>query len=149
MAGQRWFGSGPIEAELLRLRSLGVDLRPLGYLADPVFYALMQRAGVFVFPSRYEGFGLPPLEAMRVGVPTIVSTRGSLPEVCGSAALVVEPDDIEGLAAHLERLLDDPDQRQLWGRRGQAHAEAFTWENTARATAEVDAGVSPVESTPD
>ncbi len=142
MAGQRWFGSGPIEVELQRVRAAGVDIRPLGYLADPVFYALMRRAGVFVFPSRYEGFGLPPLEAMRLGVPTIVSSGGSLPEVCGSAALQVEPDDVEGLAGHLDRLLDRPEVRQNLSERGLAHATSFTWARTAQATAEVYARLS-------
>lgn len=134
LAGQRWFGAGPIEAEISRLKALGVDVRALGYLADPVFYALMQRAGVFVFPSRYEGFGLPPLEAMRLGVPTIVSTEGSLPEVCGAAALQVAPDDVDGLAGHLERLLESPDERAALGARGLAHASAFTWAKAATAT---------------
>ena len=137
LAGQRWFGSGPIEAEVARLKERGLDIRTLGYLADPVFYALMQRASVFVFPSRYEGFGLPPLEAMRLGVPTIVSTRGSLPEVCGDGALRVDPDDVEGLTAKLEQLCDSPNERAALGQRGQAHATAFTWAKAAEATAAV------------
>ncbi len=134
LAGQRWFGAGAIEAEIARLREGGLDIRPLGYLADPVFYALMQRAGVFVFPSRYEGFGLPPLEAMRLGVPTIISTQGALPEVCGAAALQVAPDDVEALAGHLARLLESPSERERLGQRGQAHAASFTWAKAATAT---------------
>ncbi len=134
LAGQRWFGAGPVEATVERLRREGVDVRPLGYLADPVFYALMRRAGLFVFPSRYEGFGLPPLEAMRLGVPTVVSTAGSLPEVCGTGAAAVSPSDAAGLAETLERLLAGAPGRAALGQRGLAHARAFTWARTAALT---------------
>ncbi len=95
LAGQRWFGAGPLEKRIATLRADGFDIRPLGYQSSEVFYELMRRASVFVFPSLYEGFGLPPLEAMRLGVPSIVSTGGSLPEVCGGGAIIVRPDDPE------------------------------------------------------
>lgn len=137
LAGQRWFGSGPIEREVLRLKDAGIDVRPLGYLADPVFYALMRRAGVFVFPSRYEGFGLPPLEAMRLGVPTIVSNAGSLPEVCGAGAWQVGVDDVEGLAERIDRLLASAEQRESLGAAGLAHARGFTWQKAALETLNV------------
>ena len=142
MAGQRWFGAGHIESEVARLRGRGLDIRTLGHLADPVFYAVMRRASVFVFPSRYEGFGLPPLEAMRLGVPTIVSTEGSLPEVCGSAALQVRPDDVDALAHHLEHLLDSPSARAELAARGLAQALPFTWARAVTATRAVYAKVS-------
>ncbi len=132
LAGQRWFGGQLIDAELARAKENGLDVRALGYLADPVFYALMRRAGTFVFPSRYEGFGLPPLEAMRLGVPTIVSTAGALPEVCGDGALYVEPDDAVGLGKHLARLSDDAAARAALVQRGSARAATFTWDQTAR-----------------
>ncbi len=134
LAGQRWFGSGPIEAEVLRLKALGVDVRTPGYLEDPVFYALMHRAGVFVFPSRYEGFGLPPLEAMRLGVPTIVSNTGSLPEVCGPGAWQVGVDDTEGLAEKIDLLFGNPTLASSLAQAGQARAKTFTWEKTAQQT---------------
>ena len=142
LAGQRWFGSGPIEAEVARLKGKGLDVRALGYLADPVFYALMKRAGLFVFPSRYEGFGLPPLEAMRLGVPTIVSNAGSLPEICGDGAAYVEPDDVEGLATLLSRWAADAVTRAGWSARAQARAARFTWAESARLTASLYANVS-------
>ncbi len=135
LAGQRWFGSGPIEEELRRVKERGVDVRMLGYLADPVFYALMKRAGVFVFPSRYEGFGLPPLEAMRLGVPTIVSTEGSLPEVCGDGAARVGPDDVNGLAELLNAWLGSATERAYWAGKGLARAAEFSWSRAARKTA--------------
>jgi glycosyltransferase involved in cell wall biosynthesis len=137
LAGQRWFGSGRIEQELARVKDKGVDVRALGYLSDPVFYALMKRAGVFVFPSRYEGFGLPPLEAMRLGVPTIVSTEGSLPEVCGDGAVQVRPDDDAQLAQVLSDWLGNAALRANWGRRARARAAGFSWQETARRTASV------------
>ncbi|HET9451198.1 MAG TPA: glycosyltransferase family 1 protein [Aggregicoccus sp.] len=136
LAGQRWFGSGSAEARIERLRAEGHDIRPLGYQEAPVFYALMRRASVFVFPSRMEGFGLPPLEAMRLGVPTIVSDAGALPEVCADAALAVRPDDAEGLAAALTRLLHSKEERWAWAEKGRARAAQFTWKRTAGCTLE-------------
>jgi glycosyltransferase involved in cell wall biosynthesis len=142
LAGQRWFGAGRIEQELRRVKERGVDVRPLGYLADPVFYALMKRAGVFVFPSRYEGFGLPPLEAMRLGVPTIISTEGSLPEVCGDGAAQVGPDDVAGLASLLSSWLSSAAERERWSARGKARAAGFSWWTTARQTASLYSALS-------
>lgn len=141
LAGQRWFGSSAIERELMRVKEKGVDIRALGYLADPVFYALMKRASVFVFPSRYEGFGLPPLEAMRLGVPTIISTEGSLPEICGDGAWQVRPDDVEGLAQQLSRWLRKKDEREVWSQRASARAARFLWSESARRTASLYADV--------
>jgi glycosyltransferase involved in cell wall biosynthesis len=137
LAGQRWFGAGPVEREVQRLKEKGVDVRALGYLADPVFFALMRRAGVFVFPSRYEGFGLPPLEAMRLGVPTIVSGEGSLPEICGGGAMLVGVDDELRLAQTIERLMTDGAEREVWRARARARAAEFTWEAAARKTLDV------------
>jgi glycosyltransferase involved in cell wall biosynthesis len=132
LAGQPWFGSKALEAQVAQAKERGLDVRQLGYLAEPVFYALMRRAGTFVFPSRYEGFGLPPLEAMRLGVPTIVSTAGALPEVCGDGAFVVDPDDEELLTAQLALLADSPSAAAELARRGKARAASFTWEAAAR-----------------
>lgn len=141
LAGQRWFGSGSVEAKVARLKAKGLDLRLLGYLEASVFYALMRRAGVFVFPSRYEGFGLPPVEAMALGVPTIVSTAGSLPEVCGDGALQVDPSDDLGLAAALDRVLSDDGFRAAQGARGLEFSRRYRWETSARLTGEVYARV--------
>ena len=140
LAGQRWFGSGPVEKRVAELQAKGLDVRPLGYLEAPRFYALMRRAAAFVFPSLYEGFGLPPLEAMALGVPTVVSGEGSLPEVCGNGALQVAARDPGALADALAHLLGDGMARARWSEAGRAQAARFTWAAAARATAEVYRG---------
>lgn len=137
LAGQRWFGSGAVEKKVARLRAQGLDIRTLGYLEAPLFYTLMKRAGAVVFPSRYEGFGLPPLEAMRLGVPTIVSTCGALPEVCGEGAEYVHPDDARGLASTLSRLTGDVAVRATAIAAAKARAAGFEWKKAATQTLEV------------
>ncbi len=134
MMGQAWFGSGAVETRVARLRSEGHDIRTLGYQSEPVFFELMRRATVFVFPSRYEGFGLPPLEAMRLGTPAIVSTTGATPEVCGEAAPAVRPDDAEGLAEAMDRLMRSDAERRRWADEGRKQAARFTWARCAEQT---------------
>jgi alpha-1,3-rhamnosyl/mannosyltransferase len=95
--------------------------------------ALLSAALLFVFPSRYEGFGLPPLEAMACGTPVIVGNTASLPEVIGDAGMAVAPD-VMPLAEALQRLLDDPALRDTFRERGLARARRFTWAETARQT---------------
>jgi len=89
---------------------------------------------VFVFPSLYEGFGLPVLEAMRRGVPVACSNRSSLPEVAGDAALLFDPEDPRAITAAIERLLRDPAEAQRLRSAGREQAARFTWAATARAT---------------
>ena len=91
-------------------------------------------ADILLMPSLYEGFGLPALEAMACGTPVITSNQGSLPEVVGDAGLLVEPQDIEGIAAAVERVLTDAVLRAKLRRRGLERARIFTWERTARET---------------
>ena len=131
LAGQRWYGSGAIERRIGALRAVGFDIRPLGYLAEPLLWALMAAAPVFVFPSRDEGFGLPPLEAMALGAPVVVSTAAALPEVCGDAAIQVDPDDAGALATALQRLLDEPEERRRRAAAGRARAAGFRWDAVA------------------
>jgi len=137
LSGQSGFGSAPVELRIAQMRAAGFDLRPLGFLSSPLFYELFRRATVFVFPSRYEGFGLPPLEAMKLGVPTVVSTAGAMPEVCGNAAVQVDPDSPAELATVLDRLLRSPEERAQRGEAGRQHAARFTWDATAGRTLEV------------
>src|SRR5207245_1622589 len=89
------------------------------------------------YPSMYEGFGLPVVEAFARGVPTLTSNTSSLPEVAGGAALVVEPTDEASIASALERLLTDRAFAEELGRRGIERAAMFSWETTARATIDV------------
>lgn len=137
IVGQRWFGSSAAEARIAQLRAEGVDIRLLDYQSDSLFYALMRRATLFVFPSLGEGFGLPPLEAMRLGVATITSNAGALPEVLGDATRSVDPHDAPELGRAIAGLLASPDRRAQLVEAGHQRAAAFTWEKTARQTLEV------------
>lgn len=137
LAGQRWFGSGSVEEAVGSLRAAGLDIRVLGYQPEAVLYELMRRATAFVLPSRYEGFGLPPLEAMRLGTPVLVSDAGALPEVCGDAARYFHPDHVEGLASLLSEVLSSRAERERLIRAGTARAARFTWKQTAGRTLDV------------
>ncbi|MCS6882336.1 MAG: glycosyltransferase family 1 protein [Oscillochloridaceae bacterium] len=124
------------DAVFQRLEALGLHerVRFVGYLDEeelPLWYAA---ATVFVFPSIYEGFGMPPLEAMACGAPVVASNTSSLPEVVGDAGLTVSPYDPAALAAAIRRLLDDADLRQELRERGFRQARAFSWRVTAERT---------------
>jgi glycosyltransferase involved in cell wall biosynthesis len=94
-------------------------------------------AEVFAFPSLYEGFGIPPLEAMSCGVPVVAADNSSLPEAVGDAGLLVNAEDTEALADALSRLLDDMTLRQALIDQGIEHAKQFTWERAARTLLDV------------
>lgn len=104
-----------------------------GFVADEDLPALYSLADLFAFPSLYEGFGIPPLEAMACEVPTIVADNSSLPEVAGDAALLVPATDVDALAAALERGLTDAEWRSGAIRAGRRQAERYTWEAAARS----------------
>ena len=108
-----------------------------GAVDDGALRALMAGAEVFAFPSRYEGYGLPPLEAMALGTPAVVAEAASLPEVVGDAALTFEPGDAIGLAARIEQLLDDASLRERMSAAGLSRASELTWAKTADATVAV------------
>lgn len=107
-------------------------VRVLGFVEDEDLPALYRGASLFVFPSLYEGFGLPVLEALACGVPVVCSNASSLPEVAGDAALLVAPEDEDGLAEGLLRALTDEPLRQEMIARGLRQAARFTWEQAAR-----------------
>jgi glycosyltransferase involved in cell wall biosynthesis len=105
-----------------------------GYLPEDDLVALFQGASLFAFPSRYEGFGLPPLEAMAAGVPVVCANAASLPEVVGDAALLLAPDDVAGWAHAMQAVLDDAALRARLVAAGRARVEQFDWAETARRT---------------
>jgi glycosyltransferase involved in cell wall biosynthesis len=103
----------------------------VGYVSDPARAALLRAASVFAFPSRYEGFGLPPLEAMTAGVPVVATDAGSLPEVLGDAALLVPVGDDVALAAALGRALEDEAERERLVTAGLRRAAMYSWSRCA------------------
>ena len=109
----------------------------LGYVNETDKPALYRLARAYGFLSRIEGFGLTPLEAMAAGVPTLVSNCATLPEVVGDGALVVEPDDLDGIAAGFERLLEDGAFRDKLVEKGRRRAAQFTWDNAVSKMAKV------------
>jgi glycosyltransferase involved in cell wall biosynthesis len=112
-------------------------LRHLGFVTDSALPELYAGAALFLYPSVYEGFGLPPIEAMASGVPTVVSDRSCLPEVCGNAARYVDPDDEEGFTSLIEDALSDPKWRSDAMQLGLKHVQAFTWGRCVEGTVSV------------
>ena len=129
-AGSNWHGAENIEAAI-RASPFAADIRSLGFVPDSELPNLYRAADVFVYPSLYEGFGLPPLEAMACGCPVIASTRGSLGEVLGDAAALVEPEDIHTIARQLYVLATDSATRNNLRAAGLAQARKFDWHKTA------------------
>ncbi|TMF74895.1 MAG: glycosyltransferase family 4 protein [Chloroflexi bacterium] len=112
-------------------------VRYLGHVDEPTLAALYESASVLAFPSLYEGFGLPLLEAMSRGVPAVVGAAGALPELAVGAAISVNAEDITAIAGALERLLADEALRQKMGAEGKRLARGYTWANAAERTLDV------------
>jgi glycosyltransferase involved in cell wall biosynthesis len=104
---------------------------------------LYRLAGVFVFPSLYEGFGLPPLEAMASGTPVVTSNVSSLPEVAGNAAVLVDPYSASAIADGIYRVLTDDTLRMDLKRRGIERATQFSWESSVRRVREIYGQIAP------
>jgi glycosyltransferase involved in cell wall biosynthesis len=112
-------------------------VRFLGYLPDDMLAILYRLASVFVFPSLYEGFGLPPLEAMASGTPVVTSNVSSLPEVTGGAAVLVDPYDVDSIREGIQRVLTDPALREELRAKGIARSREFSWESSVARTREI------------
>lgn len=133
IAGKR----GWLEGETMRAAELSAaarDIRFIGYVAEPDLPELFSGAMCFAYPSYFEGFGLPVLEAMQCGTPVIAGNLTSLPEVAGDAALLVDPFDETVIADALSNLIENPDRRDDLRVKGIERAKRFSWQQTARLT---------------
>lgn len=130
----RWgWKNEPLEAEIVR-KGLETKVRVVGYVSDAELPALYRAASVFAYPSLYEGFGLPPLEAMASGVPVIASTDPTLVKVLSEAAMLVKPTDVEALSEALRSLLSSESLRAVYRAKGLSHVQRFSWDTTADRT---------------
>jgi len=116
---------------------IGDRLRLTGYLGDDELRALYSSCRIFVYPSLYEGFGLPPLEAMACGAPVIAGRVAALQEVLGSAARLFDPLNVEALAGSIVELMENDEERRRMASNGPKHAAKFSWAETARRTLNV------------
>jgi len=127
LAGPPGWGEGALSAAVEQARA-GSRVVRTGWLEPPVLAALLAEATVLAFPSVYEGFGFPPLEAMAAGIPVVATRAGSLPEVLGDGASLVDVGDSDGLAEALAGVLDDPALRDRLVAAGTARAASFSWQ---------------------
>jgi alpha-1,3-rhamnosyl/mannosyltransferase len=135
IAGDCGWKSQDIHQRMTELATKGW-LRYFGYFPNNDLPNLVAGATLFLFPSKYEGFGLPPLEAMSCSVPTIVSNRASLPEVAGQAIPCLDADDVNLWRDNIQRVLEDADWRQQLASAGAAQAAKFSWDRCASETLE-------------
>ncbi len=133
LAGKQGWLHEDLSMQVQRLGLAGRVLFP-GYVPEADLPALLRGARAFVFPSLYEGFGIPVLEAGAYGVPVITSTTSSLPEVAGDAALLVDPHDVDAIAAAMYRRVTDDALAAELAQRGRANVRRFSWEKCARET---------------
>lgn len=136
LAGAGDWGSGTIYETVHEL-GLEEHVRFTGYVPEAILPDLYGGSRLFVFPSVYEGFGLPVLEALACAAPVVASTGGGIPEVAGEAALLVDPSDPDELAGAMQRVLDSKELRDDLRLRGPGQAARFSWERTARETRRV------------
>ena len=126
LAGPPGWGEGALDAAIGAAHNRD-RVRRLGWVSDGVLATLIDGASLLAYPSIYEGFGFPPLQAMAAGVPVVASSAGSLPEVLGDAACLVDPGDHDQLAGALRNTMEDDSARQLLIRRGRDRAATFSW----------------------
>jgi glycosyltransferase involved in cell wall biosynthesis len=136
LGGSDWHGAEAVHSAA-RVSPVAKDIRFLGFVDDKDLPTLYRAAHAFVYPSLFEGFGLPPVEAMACGCPVISSTRGALEEVIGGAAATVDPEDVDDLAWQLQRVAASGMLRKELVARGLDNARRFAWDANARAVLEV------------
>ncbi len=127
----------PETEDIVRKLSLSENVSYFGSLSEERLAKFYNAADVFLFPSFYEGFGLPVLEALKSGCPLVASNATSIPEITGDAAFLHDPMDVDSFAASVEKLLEDQSLREEYIAKGLTQARKFSWENTAQKTLEV------------
>lgn len=133
LIGQKGWHYKPILAEIKK-SPWKSQIHHLEYLSDELVALFYSRADVFVYPSYYEGFGMPVLEAMTLGAPVVTSNTSSLPEVAGDAALLIDPNDPMSLAEAILRVISDSQLRNQLIHKGKERAKLYSWERTAKET---------------
>lgn len=141
LAGSDWHGAEVIHAAIAA-SPVGADIHCLGFVPDADVPDLYRGAHAFLFPSLFEGFGMPPIEAMACGVPVICSRRGALGEIVGSAALLIDPESTEDIGRALERLDGEPELRRRLVAAGLDQAQRYRWDDAAAALMQVYETVS-------
>jgi glycosyltransferase involved in cell wall biosynthesis len=136
LAGSDWNGAEAIHAAVRR-SLFEKEIHCLGFVPDEHISVLMRAADIFVHPSLYEGFGIPPIEAMACGCPVICSNAGALPEVVGDSAMTLDPEDVVSWRNQMARLAGDAEMQNAWGQAGCTRAKEFDWNRTAAATLKV------------
>ena len=130
IVGATGWKNAPIQEAI----SKNANVRPIGYVSRELLPAVYEGCSLFVFPSHYEGFGMPVLEAMAAGAPVITSSVSALPEVIGDTGIAVDPENTSALAEAMGNVLDDPQTAALMGSAGRQRARRFTWERCALET---------------
>ncbi len=136
LVGNRGYGYEKIKAEIEK-NNLGDSVLELGWIDKDELPALHNGASVFVFPSFYEGFGIPVIEAMASGTPVVASSAASLPEVVGDAGVIIDPEKPEQIAEAVEKILDNEDFRKDLIEKGFVRAKEFSWEKCAKETFDI------------
>ena len=131
LVGPQGWGEGYSTGVFQKIRD---RLMVLDYVGVDTLACIYSLASLFVFPSLYEGFGLPPLEAMACGCPVVVSNAASLPEICGEAAFYVDPKDVPSMTGAMAKVLNDSELRERLISKGLEQAKLFSWEKTAKET---------------
>lgn len=135
LVGMKGWHTSALEQQIAPLIAAG-EIRQLGYLPRQDLATIIAGATTLIYPSIYEGFGLPPLEAMACGVPVITSNVSSIPEVVGDTGLMLDPQDVDGFAKGMETLLTAPDVREAMARKALARSAQFTWASCVSQTVE-------------